>query len=201
MVAETRSPGVSSRDRDRVKTQAAAAGLLGISPQRLQEMRRLAPWWKEELCNDGGWDVVGIAVAQCQYHEDRVDDGSAILRRQEAELQKVEEEAQIKRLDRVRKERVEAEAAKLLVRVEVVQSLISEALGELRRLIDDVPFVMSQQVPPDVLPYVWVDDSGVNEVSKLAPLQRVLLKVTENFQRWLDRVPEEVFDVNEDFDA
>jgi hypothetical protein len=178
-----------------VKTQGDAAAFLGISPQRLQEMRRLpSPWWQPELSNDEGWDVVGIAVAQCQYHEDRIDDNSGLLRKQEAELQKVEEEAQIKRLDRQKRERVEAEAAGLLVRVEVVQSLLSEANGELRRLLDDVPFVMSQQVPPEVLPLVYVDESTVDEISKLSLLQRVLLKVTEGYQRWLDRVPEEVFD-------
>lgn len=201
MVAETRSAGVSTRDRKRVKTQAEASALLGISPQRLQEMRRLAPWWKPELCNDLGWDVVGIAVAQCQYHEDKVDDGSALLRRQDAELKKVEEEAAIKRLDRQRKERVEAEAAGQLVRAEVVKSLLAESLGELSRLIDDVPYVMSQQVPPEVLPFVYVDETLVKELSKLAPLQRVMIKVRETYQRWLDRVPEEVFDVGADEDA
>ena len=159
-------------------------------------MRRIAPWWKPELCDDLGWDVVGIAVAQCQYHEDKVDDNGSGKRRQDAELSKVEEEALIKRLDRQRKERVESEASGDLVRVEVVRSLLSEALGELRRLIDDVPFVMSQQVPPEVMPYVFVDDLMVKEISKLSPLQRVLLKVTESYQRWLDRVPEEVFEVD-----
>ena len=201
MVAETRSAGVSTRDRKRVKTQVDASALLGISPQRLQEMRRLAPWWKPELSNDLGWDVVGIAVAQCQYHEDKVDDGSALLRRQDAELKKVEEEAAIKRLDRQRKERVEAEAAGQLVRVEVVKSLLAESLGELSRLVDDVPYVMSQQVPPEVLPFVYVDESLVKELSKLAPLQRVMIKVRETFQRWLDRVPEEVFYVGVEDDA
>ena len=198
MVAETRSQGVSTRDRKRVKQQAEAAGLLGISPQRLQEMRRLAPWWKPDLSNEQGWDVVGIAVAQCMFHEDKADDEGFALRRQSAELAKVEEEAAIKRLDRQKRERVEAEAEGSLVRVEVVQSLLSEALGELRRLIDDVPFVMSQQVPAEVLPFVYVDETTIKEVSKLSPLQRSLLKVTESYQRWLDRVPEEVFEVDQE---
>lgn len=194
MVAETRSPGVSTRDRRRVKTQGDAAAFLGISPQRLQEMRRIAPWWAAVFSNEDGWDIVGIAVAQCQYHEDRVVDNAGSVRKQEAELQKLEEEAQIKRLDRQKRERVEAETAGLLVRVEVVQSLLSEALGELRRLIDDVPFSMSQQVPPEVLPFVFVDETTVQEISRLSVLQRLLLRVTESYQRWLDRVPEEVFD-------
>jgi hypothetical protein len=198
MVAETRSQGVSTRDRKRVKQQAEAAALLGISPQRLQEMRRLAPWWKPDLSNEQGWDVVGIAVAQCMFHDNKGDDEGFAQRRQSAELAKVEEEAAIKRLDRQKRERVEAEAEGSLVRVEVVQSLLSEALGELRRLIDDVPFVMSQQVPADVLPFVFVDETTIKEVSKLSPLQRSLLKVTESYQRWLDRVPEEVFEVEQD---
>jgi len=199
MVKEVRSQGVSNRDRKRVKTQADAAALLGISPQRLQEMRRIrSPWWKDELCNEDGWDVVGIAVAQCLWHEDKNDDDGIAVRRQSAELQKLEEEAANKRLDRVKKERAEAIAEGSLVRSEVVRSLLSEALGELRRLIDDVPFVMSQQVPPEFLPLIFVDDSEVKEVSKLAPLQRVLLKVTESYQRWLERVPEEVFEVDQD---
>jgi hypothetical protein len=124
-----------------------------------------------------------------------------LLRRQDAELKKVEEEATIKRLDRQKRERVEAEAAGQLVRVEVVKSLLAESLGELSRLVDDVPYVMSQQVPPEVLPFVYVDESLVKELSKLAPLQRVMIKVRETFQRWLDRVPEEVFDVGVDEDA
>jgi hypothetical protein len=181
-----------------VKQQAEAAALLGISPQRLQEMRRLAPWWKPDLSNEQGWDVVGIAVAQCMFHDDKGDDEGFAQRRQSAELAKVEEEAAIKRLDRQKRERVEAEAEGSLVRVEVVQSLLSEALGELRRLIDDVPFVMSQQVPAEVLPFVFVDETTIKEVSKLSPLQRSLLKVTESYQRWLDRVPEEVFEVDQD---
>jgi phage terminase Nu1 subunit (DNA packaging protein) len=198
MVAETRSQGVSTRDRKRVKQQAEAAGLLGISPQRLQEMRRLAPWWKPDLSNEQGWDVVGIAVAQCLFHDNKNDDDGFAQRTRLAELAKVEEEAAIKRLDRQKRERVEAEAEGSLVRVEVVQSLLSEALGELRRLVDDVPFVMSQQVPAEVLPFVYVDETDVKEVSKLSPLQRSLLKVTESYQRWLDRVPEEVFEVDQE---
>jgi hypothetical protein len=79
--------------------------------------------------------------------------------------------------------------------------LLAESLGELSRLVDDVPYVMSQQVPPEVLPFVYVDESLVKELSKLAPLQRVMIKVRETFQRWLDRVPEEVFDVGIDEDA
>ena len=41
------------RERVRVKTQNDAAGLLGVSPQRLQDMRRNAPWWRDELGDDG----------------------------------------------------------------------------------------------------------------------------------------------------
>ena len=92
-------------------------------------------------------------------------------------------------------ERAESEAEKQLVRVTVVQSLLCEALGELRRLIDDVPYVMSQQVPDEFKPFVWVDEAGVTEISKLSPLQRVLLKVTEGYQRWLERIPEDVFEL------
>ena len=199
MVKETRSQGVSSRDRKRVKTQADAAALLGISPQRLQEMRRpqtQTPWWTQDLCNEDGWDVVGIAVSQCMWHDNKADDSDFVNRKQAAELQKIEEEAANKKLDRQKKERAEAIAEGSLVNVDTVQSLLSEALGELRRLIDDVPYVMSTQVPAEVLPYVWVDESQVKEVSKLSALQRVLLKVTEGYQRWLDRVPEEVFEVD-----
>jgi hypothetical protein len=161
-------------------------------------MRRLAPWWKPELCDDLGWDVVGIAVAQCQYHEAKADDGESRRRMEAAELQRAEEEAAIKRLDRQKRERVEQESAGQLVRVDVVQSLLCEANGELRRLIDDVPYTMSTQVPPEVVPWVYVNDALVVEVSKLSLLQRVLLKVTESYQRWLDRVPEEVFEVDVD---
>jgi hypothetical protein len=199
VVKETRSQGVSSRDRKRVKTQADAAALLGISPQRLQEMRRpqtQTPWWTQDLCNEDGWDVVGIAVAQCMWHDNKADDSDFVNRKQAAELQKIEEEAANKKLDRQKKERAEAIAEGSLVNVDTVQSLLSEALGELRRLIDDVPYVMSTQVPAEVLPYVYVDETQVKEVSKLSPLQRVLLKVTEGYQRWLDRVPEEVFEVD-----
>lgn len=198
MVRETRAQGVSSRDRKRVKTQADAAALLGIAPQRLQEMRRLpSPWWKPELCNEEGWDVVGIAIAQVEYHQEKADDdGGRAKRMADAEVVRAEEEARIKALDRQKKERVEAEAERTLVHVDVVQTLLSEALGELRRMIDDVPFVMSRQVPADVLPFVYVDEANVKEVSKLSPLQRALLKVTEGYQRWLERIPEDVFAVD-----
>jgi hypothetical protein len=130
------------------------------------------------------------------WHDSKADDSDFVNRKQAAELQKIEEEAANKKLDRQKKERAEAIAEGSLVNVDTVQSLLSEALGELRRLIDDVPYVMSTQVPAEVLPYVYVNETQVKEVSKLSPLQRVLLKVTEGYQRWLDRVPEEVFEVD-----
>lgn len=200
MVKEVRAQGVSSRDRKRVKTQADAAALLGIAPQRLQEMRRLpSPWWREELCNEQGWDVVGIAIAQVEFHAEKVeDDGGRAKRIADAEVVRAEEEARIKALDRAKKERVEAEAEGSLVNVDVVRTLLSEALGELRRLIDDVPFAMSRQVPAEVLPYVYVDEEEVKEVSKLSPLQRQMLKVTETYERWLERIPEDVFALEEE---
>lgn len=196
-----RKPG-SQRDRKRVKTQADAAGLLGLSPQRLQDMRRNAPWWNDALCNDDGWDVVGIALTQQEYHTAGSGDDDASARELSrrtaaAKIAELEETAQIKALERQKRERVEAQEAGQLVRVDVVQSLLVEALAELRRAVDDVPYVFSQQVPAELRHLVWVEESGVRELSRLAPLQRIILKVVEDYQRWLDRVPEEVFDLTE----
>jgi hypothetical protein len=134
------------------------------------------------------------------FHESKQDPEAEGLQKRirDAELLKAEEEAAIRSLDRQRKQREEAESERSLVRVDVVSSLLAEALGELRRLIDDVPFVVSRQVPAEVLPYVYVDETHVKELSRLSPLQRALLKVTEGYQRWLDRIPEDVFQLDEE---
>ena len=195
-----RKPGGSDRDRKRVQTQGDAAGLLGISPQRLQDMRKVAPWWRPELKNDEGWDVVGIALAQWEYHQEPTGDdlGSELQKRTAAaKISELEETAQIKALERQKRERIEAQEAGQLVRVDVVQSLLAEALGELRRQLDDVPYNFAQQCPPEFQSLVWVEELfAQQELSKLAPLQRIMLKVVEDYQRWLDRVPEEVFELS-----
>ncbi len=202
MATVGRKPG-SNRDRKRVKTQADAAGLLGLSPQRLQDMRRNAPWWVDDLCNDDGWDVVGIALAQHDHHFGRSDDDVSVelqKRTAAAKIAELEEVAQIKALERQKRERIEAQESLELVRVAIVQTLLTEALGELRRAIDDVPYVFSQQVPPELQVLVYREVPEGSPIADLAPLQRIVLKVVEDYQRWLDRVPDEVFQLTEDAD-
>jgi phage terminase Nu1 subunit (DNA packaging protein) len=176
------------RERKRVQTQQEAADLLGISPQRLQDMRRNAPWWRQELGNDG-WDVVGIALAQADYHKPEDDLDLEIARRKKlAVIEELEESAKVRRLEREKRQRVEAQAARELVSVVVVTSLLSEALSELRSAIDDVPYVFSREVPPEFVPLVFAGDD------QPALLQRLIARVVEDYQRWLDRVPAELFD-------
>jgi len=196
--------GESARKRKRVETVSDAALFLGISRQRLQEIRRTpAPWWRAELETDEGWDVVGIAVAQSAWHHqaevDRLKAETPTtefdVRMQAAELLEAEEAARVKQLDRRKRERLEELAARELVRVEVVRSLLREALGELRRLLDDLPWLFSRQVDPAFAEECYTLEVGKAErVSDLAPLQRAVMKVVEGYQRWLDRIPTEVFE-------
>ena len=194
-----RKPTQSTRDRKRVKTQSDASDLLGLSPQRLQDMRKHAPWWREELKNEDGWDVVGIALAQYGYHQESVDTAAAeqelVRRKQIAATTEAEQIAEIKILERVKRERIEAQEEGSLIRVETVRSLLAEALGMLRRSMDDVPYVFSQQVPPEFQALVFtIDEAFAKSVAELAPLQRIVMKVCEDYQRWLDRIPDEVFE-------
>ena len=169
------------RARGRVKTQNEAAGLLGISPQRLQDMRRNAPWWRDEL-GDGGWDVVGIALAQAEFHHRPADDldEQIATRKKLAVIEELEETAKVRRLEREKRERVEAQAARELVQVQVVQALLSEALSELRSAIEDLPHVFFAELPPELQQHQ-------------SRLRSLIDQACDNYQRWLDRVPSELF--------
>jgi len=194
----------TGRKRKRVETVSDAALYLGISRQRLQEMRRApAPWWSGEMVTDAGFDVVGIAIAQAEWHhseqlkklEAEKPQSEFDERMQAAALLEAEEAARVKQLDRQKRERLEQQAAGELVRVEVVRSLLREALGELRRVLDDLPWVFSQQVDPKFAEQCFsVEVSQAQAVSDLAPLQRAVMKVVEQYQRYLERVPAEVFE-------
>ena len=194
----------TGRKRKRVETISDASKFLGISRQRLQEIRRTpAPWWSDELGTDAGFDVVGIAIAQAEWHhqeqlkklEAEKPRSEFDERMQAAALLEAEEAARVKQLDRQKRERLEQQAAGDLVRVEVVRSLLREALGELRRVLDDLPWVFSQQVDPELAAQCFtVEVSQAAAVSDLAPLQRAVMKVVEQYQRYLDRVPAEVFE-------
>jgi len=194
----------SGRKRKRVETVTDAALYLGISRQRLQEIRRTpAPWWQDEMATDAGFDVVGIALAQAAWHhqeqlkklEAETPRTEFDERMQAAALLEAEEAARVKQLDRQKRERLEQQAAGELVRVEVVRSLLREALGELRRGLDDLPWVFSRQVSPEFADQCYTVEIGkAQAVSDLAPLQRAVMKVVEQYQRYLDRIPAEVFE-------
>lgn len=185
-----------------MKTAAEAAAFLGVSRTRVNQFVRESPWWSAALKTADGWDVVGIAVAQAEWHAankpaaERAADSGALERIAAAEELEAIESARCKTLERMKRERVELEHSRQLVSAEIVTSLMREMLAEIRRAFDDVAFVLSQQVSPDVLPVVFVEETlHAGDVSKMAPLQRIIAERIEQYQMWLDMISVDIFEV------
>lgn len=189
-----------SRDRKRVETVIEAAEFLGVSRSRLQEMRREAPWWFEDLHTRDGFDVVGIARAQCEFALRReLSTASASATEQEqiasAAVTEAVETARIKTLERQKRERVELVEAKALVSADVVCGLFSEVLAELRTQLSDLAYRFGRQVPPELQSLVYESDD------RPALLQRMVAEVAAGYEDYLDLIASEIFEGESDADA
>lgn len=189
-------------ERKRTKSVSEAALLLGISRSRLQQMRREASWWRDDLgwidgTGEGdGIDVVGVALAQAEHHHHQElkkhqstdEDARHQQRMNDLEYRAALENAEIKTLERRKRRRIEDREEKLTVGAETVVLFQREALAELRRLQDDLPWVFSRQVPAEFVHWCYtMEPEEAQRLDDLAPLQRAMLKIVESFDRWLNR--------------
>ena len=142
------------RERKRVSTAKEAAEFLGLSSQRIHDMKNEAPWFTDDMKNDDGWDVIAMARAQQKNDDEREfakrkppKSTAEEKTKAAAELREAKEKANIKTLERRRLQRRELEEQKKIVAVDVVAALFTESLSDLRTRIVDEPYELNKIWP------------------------------------------------------
>lgn len=193
------------RKEIRVESQSEAARNLGLKRTNFQRIARERPgWWREEFHTVEGYDVVGIALARQDYllrrelatatkEKDAESEHEVEVRK--AEIAEARAKARIAELEVMKRVRVEREKERSLINAEKVKSYHGEMLGEVRRLWLNFCYGLSRGLPPEVVPYVYVDEHvwKGKDISLAAPAQRAVLKIVDDFQAWLDRISVDIF--------
>ena len=195
---------MGDKPRRRADSVTDAASFLGVSRQRLQQFQKESPWWLDEFRSSEGFDVVGIALAQQEWHlRDEFSRAAATsttptaTEERIAEANEVEavESARIKRLERRKRERIEAVEGKRLVPASVAVSFASESQAELRVQLTDLAYRFWLQCPDEFKPLVFSEDE-----SQPAVLQLLVEGVVEGYEAFLEMAGDEMFDSDDEFE-
>lgn len=179
----------------RIESQKDAAAMLRITPRRLRDMETSSPWWVADMRTDGGYDVVGIAVAQLSYSTDANEslpaaEKDALKARQlRAETLKAEflaQEAEVKAW-RAQKQK-ELEQGNILP-ADVYAQFVRELLGMMRSRLDDLPFQLNRQASAAQRPLIYVPENKQKKPSDAAPLQKMIAKLMADVEEWLATDP------------
>jgi len=179
----------------RIESQKDAAAMLRITPRRLRDMETSSPWWVADMRTDGGYDVVGIAVAQLSFSTDANEalpaaEKEALKARQlRAETQRAEFQAQEAGVKAWRAEKQKETEQGNILPADVYGQFVRELLGMLRARLDDLPFQLSRQASPAQRALVYVPENKQKKERDASPLQKMIAKLMADVEEWLNTDP------------
>jgi hypothetical protein len=147
-------------------------------------------WWRPEFRDRSGfYDVDAIREAQAARPTQQARNLSkarAVVQMRTEQLQ-----MEIKATELAKRKRQEEEALGNLLPADVYEEFTRELLGMVLRGLDEIPVKMAKQVPPDVVPLVYVPKHKQKRERDAAPLQKLLRRLENDIRGWLEQDPEE----------
>ena len=179
----------------RIQSQKEAAAMLRITPRRLRDMETSSPWWVADMRAEGGYDVVGIAVAQLSYSSDANEslpaaEKEALKARQlRAETLRAEFLATEAGVKAWRAEKMKATEQGNILPADVYGQFVRELLGMMRARLDDLPFQLSRQASVAQKALIYVPETKQKKAGDAAPLQKMIAKLMADVEEWLATDP------------
>lgn len=171
----------------RVRSRKAVAEAFGVTERAVGYWKK-EDWWQSEFQTSAGYDLEAIRLARAANAEPQ----DLTEKRLKIRIAKEQADLEIKWTELRRKQREEQLALGNTLPADVYTEFLRELLGMIRERLEDLPFRLSRQASAAQKKLIYVPESKIKKPSDAAPLQRMVAKIIDDVQKWLDQGAEEV---------
>lgn len=175
----------------RIQSRKEVAELFGVTERAVAYWQQEA-WWQPEFRTEEGYDC--DAIREARRSTPRAGTGELQEARAKIRVAREKIDLDIRQAEFRERQRKEQQQLGKLLPADVYAEFLRELLGLIRRGLEELPYKTSQEVPPRVRKYFYVDPA-TNDRRKHprspALLQRQVQRLITDIERWLRQDPAE----------